>query len=321
MDRLLQAMRALAEPTRLRIVHLCAHSELTVSDLVHLLGQSQPRLSRHLKLLVEAGVLERHQEGAWARYRLADGPHGPGEPAAYVHAALDLIPSEDPALARDLDRLESLREKRDREAAAYFARNAAQWDRIRALHVDEAALEARIEAITADWPLGRVLDVGTGTGKLLELIAPRAEAAVGIDRSPDMLRLARAAIERDGLGHCQVRQADMAQLPYPDAAFDTAIFHMVLHYAADPDAALREAARALRPGGRVLIVDFAAHTLAELRAEHAHRWPGFSDARMRGWLEAAGFTEIALERLEGGALTVCVWTACRNPDRRREAAA
>lgn len=321
MDRLLQAMRAVAEPTRLRLVHLCAHSELTVSDLVQLMGQSQPRLSRHLKLLVEGGVLVRHQEGAWARYRLADAPHGVGEPAAYVHAVLDLLPSEDPTLARDLERLEALRERRDQEAAAYFERNAAQWDRIRALHVDEAALVDRLQAITVAWRFGRMLDIGTGTGKLLELFAPRAEAAIGVDLSADMLRIARAAIERDGLTHCQVRQADMLQLPYDDADFDTALLHMVLHYAAEPGAALAEAARVLRPGGRALIVDFEEHALAELRAEHAHRWPGFSDNRMRDWLSAAGFVDIALARLEGGPLTVCVWTASRRDAQVKEAAA
>jgi len=316
MEQLLQAMRAVAEPTRLRVLNLCAHSELTVSDLVGLLGQSQPRLSRHLKLLVEGGVLERHQEGAWARYRLSTRAEG-GAASDYASAVLDLLPQDDAVLSRDLDRLERLREARDREASQYFQRNAAQWDRIRTLHVDEEEVEARISRLTEDWSIGRLLDIGTGTGRLLDLFAPRALKAVGIDRSPDMLKLARAAIERGRLTHCQVRQADMYQLPFGKADFDTAVMHMVLHYADDPALALREAARTLSDDGRILIVDFDRHTLAELRAEHAHRWPGFGQDQMEQWLQDAGFGDVALERLEGGALTVCIWSAVRSDSQKK----
>ena len=307
MDILLQAMRAVAEPTRLRILNLCAHSELTVSDLVGLLGQSQPRLSRHLKLLVEGGILERHQEGSWSRYRLADR----SDAAPYAAAVLDLIPQEDPVLARDLDRLQRLRDKRDQEAADYFRRNAGEWNTIRALHIDEDAVANAIRRTTANWSIGRFLDIGTGTGKLLELFAPRAEKAVGVDRSQAMLSLARATVERLNIAGTQVRLADMTALPCSDASFDTATIHMVLHYADDPTMALGEAARALSPGGRLLIVDFAEHNLAEMRADHAHRWPGFQTAQMTTWLQDAGFDDVSEERLEGGPLTVCLWTAQR----------
>lgn len=308
MDRLLQAMRAVAEPTRIRILNLCAHSELTVSDLVGLLRQSQPRLSRHLKLLVEGGVLERYQEGSWARYRLSEVEGGA---SSFASAVLDLLPLEDVTLSRDLERLDQLRRKRDAEAADYFKRNAAEWDRVRALHVDEDEVARHLAALTEDWPLGRLLDIGTGTGKLIELFGPRASSAVGIDQSADMLRVARAAVEREGLSHCQVRQADMYEIPYPDGSFDTAVLHMVLHYAGDPAQALGEAARTLGPDGRILIVDFAQHNLAELRAEHAHRWPGFTDDQIEGWLTEAGFDAPQVDRLEGGALTVCVWSAAK----------
>lgn len=318
MDTLLTAMRAVAEPTRLRILNLCAHSELTVTDLVGLLGQSQPRLSRHLKLLVEGGVLERHREGAFARYRVTSAKDG--GPAGFAAAVLDLLSAEDATLSQDLDRLDTLREKREREAADYFKRNATRWDRIRALHVDEAALTERLRALTTDWPLENVLDIGTGTGKLLEIFGPRAGRAVGVDLSNEMLRLARAAVERDGLGNCQVRLADMYRLPCADGDFDTALLHMVLHYAEDPAAALAEAGRATRPGGHILIADFETHTVAELRAEHAHRWPGFSDQQITEWLIAAGFEDIAVDRLDGAPLTVCLWTA-RKTAPIREAAA
>ncbi|MBO6835152.1 MAG: metalloregulator ArsR/SmtB family transcription factor [Alphaproteobacteria bacterium] len=320
MERLLQAMRAVAEPTRLRILNLVAHSELTVSDLVGLLGQSQPRLSRHLKLLVEGGVLARYQEGTWARYRLAGSAADEAGPAAFAGAVLDLLPLDDAVLSRDLERLDRLRRKRDAEAAAYFKRNAEQWDRIRALHVDESALTECLNQVTAGWPLGRLLDIGTGTGKLLEFFGPRATSAVGIDLSADMLRVARAAIERDGLDHCQVRQADMYQIPCGDGDFDTAVLHMVLHYSDDPLQALTEAARALSDDGRIVIVDFARHNLAELRAEHAHRWPGFKDEQIWEWLAGAGFVDTNVTRLEGGALTVCVWTA-RKAQAEKEAVA
>lgn len=320
MEKLLQAMRAVAEPTRLRVLNLCAHSELTVSDLVGLLGQSQPRLSRHLKLLVEGGVLVRHQEGAWARYRLAGAGSANKGASAFAGAVLDLLPLEDPTLARDLDRLDKLRQKRDAEAAAYFTRNAERWDRIRSLHVDEDALSESLTRITADWPLGNLIDIGTGTGKLLELFGPRATTAVGIDLSADMLRVARSAIERMGLDHCQVRQADMYQLPCEAESFDTAVLHMVLHYAQDPTLALAEAARALSDEGRIVIVDFAQHTLAELRAEHAHRWPGFDRHQIESWLQETGFHDVDETRLEGGALTVCIWTA-RKSSHKKEAVA
>lgn len=310
METLLNAMRAVAEPTRLRILNLCAHSELTVSDLVGLLRQSQPRISRHLKLLVEGGVLERHQEGSWARYRLTSSTTADrGNPPAFAASVLDLLPLEDPILARDLERLDDLREKREAEAAAYFRRNADAWDDIRSLHIDGDAVTERLIALTRDWPIGRLLDIGTGTGKLLELLGPRAEDAVGIDLSADMLRIARAAIERDGLRHCQVRQADMYEIPYHANSFDTALFHMVLHFAEDPGQALSETARVLAPGGKVVIVDYAQHNIAELRATHAHRWPGFTDAQVRAWFESAGFAAPSVERLDGDGLTVCIWTA------------
>lgn len=307
MDSLLQAMRAAAEPTRLRVLNLCAHSELTVSDLVGILGQSQPRLSRHLKLLVEGGILERHQEGSWSRYRLTDRSTA----ASFASAVLDLIPQEDPVLARDLNRLQRLKEKRDQEAADYFRRNADQWGTIRTLHIDDEALTLAINKVTEAWKIGRFLDIGTGTGKLLELFAPRAHKAVGIDRSQEMLRLARAAVDRLNFPGTQVRLADMTALPFSNSSFDTAAFHMVLHFAEDPSLAIAEAARVLSEDGDLLVVDFEEHNVTELRADHAHRWPGFHFSQISGWLQEAGFKDITEQRLEGGPLTVCIWTGRR----------
>ncbi len=314
MDLFLNALRAIAEPTRLRILSLCAHAELTVSDLTGLLGQSQPRVSRHLRLLVEAGVLERHQEGNWARYRLA-GWQSSGKGCAVSKLAdtvVDLLPRTEDAgeLARDLERLEELRQQREATAAAYFEENAADWDRLRALHVDETAVADALANALSERPVGRLLDIGTGTGRVLRDLAADATNAVGLDLSSAMLAIARAGIERDGLRHCQVRQGDMYRIPYGEAAFDTVTAHMVLHYAERPEDVLAEAYRVLSPAGRLILVDFETHNIAALKEEHRHAWPGFSDTQIASWCDQAGLAACGPPiRLEGGALTVRVWQA------------
>jgi len=313
MNRLLQAIRSAGDPTRLRILALCAHAELTVSDLVGILGQSQPRISRHLKILVEAGLLERYQEGSWARYRLATDSsihlsrsEQDRSVVRFGEQVIDLLPQSDDVLSGDMSRLERLREIRDQEAAEYFARNAENWGQIRSLYVDEARVSEVLTGLLKG-SLGRLLDIGTGTGHILELLADQADAAVGIDQSQPMLSIARSAIEGSGLGHCQVRHADMYQLPFPAEAFDTVTIHMVLHYAEDPAAALAEASRVLAPGGQMAIVDFTEHNLLEMRSVHAHRWPGFADNQIEDWCASAGLTNASRTELEGGPLTVCVW--------------
>lgn len=313
MNRLLQAIRSAGDPTRLRILALCAHAELTVSDLVGILGQSQPRISRHLKILVEAGLLERYQEGSWARYRLATDrsiqlsqSEQDRSVVRFGEQVIDLLPAADEVLSGDMTRLERLREVRDQEAAEYFARNAENWGQIRSLYVDEARVSEVLTGLLKG-SLGRLLDIGTGTGHILELLAGQADAAVGIDQSQHMLSIARSAIEGSGLGHCQVRHADMYQLPFPSAAFDTVTIHMVLHYAEDPAAALAEASRVLAPGGQLAIVDFAEHNLLELRSAHAHRWPGFAGDQIESWCSNVGLGKAHRTELEGGPLTVCIW--------------
>lgn len=308
MDSLLQGLRAAAERTRLRILGLCAHGELTVSDLAEILGQSQPRVSRHLKLLVEAGLLERHQEGSWAYYRLAPTSAAAGDLARTL---VDLMPAEDGVFGLDLERLEAVKQAWAVKAAAYFRRNAGDWDRIRALHVDQARVDAALGRLFDRAPAHDLLDIGTGTGHVLQVLGERVEAAVGIDRSRDMLIVARANIHRAGLRHCQVRQADMMQLPFGRASFDAVTFHMVLHYADDPAAAIAEGTRVLRPGGRLIVVDFAPHERIELRDQHAHRWLGFADGKIESFLLQAGLVPGEPERLEGGPLTVVLWHGTR----------
>ncbi len=308
MDEILLALRAVAERTRLRIVTLCAHGELTASDLAEILGQSQPRISRHLKLLVEAGLLERHREGSWAYYRLASGSSAAAEIGRML---ADLMPEGDAVLALDLERLQAVSEAWAVKAAAYFHRHAANWDRIRALHVDQERVDLALKRLFARAPSRDLLDIGTGTGHVLQLLGGEVEAAIGIDRSRDMLIVARANIHRAGLRHCQVRQADMMLLPFAAASVDAVTFHMVLHFAEDPAGAIAEAARLLRPGGRLIIVDFAAHAHEELRQDHAHRWLGFAEERIDTYLAEAGLVPGEPEWLTGGPLTVVLWHAVR----------
>ncbi len=286
---------------------LCAHAELTVTELTQILGQSQPRVSRHLKLLCEAGLLERHREGTWAYYRLADTT----DCAHLARTLVDLVPDQDDGLARDLSRLGTIKQSRAAAAAEYFRANADRWDEIRSLYVPEGEVEAALQKIIGDGPIGDFLDIGTGTGRILEVFAPRVNRGMGIDLSHEMLQVARAKLEQAGHRHCQVRHGDMYNLQLPNAEFDVAVLHQVLHYAEEPSAVISEAAQTLRPGGRLLVVDFQAHDKEFLRGEHQHRWLGFEADQVAGWCEAAGLQAAAPTALAGGQLTVLIWLAER----------
>lgn len=314
MEHLLNGLRAAAEPTRLRILALCAHGELTVSELTQILGQSQPRVSRHLKLLGEAGLLDRFREGTWAFFRLA----ATGAAGELARVLVDRIPDDDETVARDLQRLAAVKVTRAETAAAYFRANAATWDRVRSLYVDEREVEQALLGLLPEREVQDLLDIGTGTGRIVELVGRRGVRAVGVDSSRDMLGVARANLERARLPHCQVRFADAYQLPMPAASFDAVTIHQVLHYLDDPGEAIAEAARVLRPGGRLVVVDFAPHELDQLRAEHAHRRLGFADGEMEQWLRRAGLEPAPRLVLPGDPLTVVLWPA-RRP--RPEAAA
>lgn len=307
MDAVLAGLRAVAEPTRLRLLALCARGDLTVTELTQILGQSQPRVSRHLKLMVEAGLLDRFREGSWAFYRLAE--NGPG--AELGRRILALLTAGDAVLALDAERLDAIKRERAEAAAAYFRINAERWHSIRSLHVDEAEVEAALAAIAGDAPVHDLLDIGTGTGRVLEVLGPRVERGLGVDASREMLAVARANLERAGLRHCHVRQADMYQLPLPAAQFDLVTIHQVLHFAERPAAVVAEAARVLRPGGRLAIVDFAPHDLESLRDEHSHRRLGFADSEVRSWFRAAGLKPERTRSLPGNPLTVSIWLAAR----------
>jgi ubiquinone/menaquinone biosynthesis C-methylase UbiE/DNA-binding MarR family transcriptional regulator len=303
MDNLLLALRAVAEPTRIRIFALCADNELTVSDLTRILGQSQPRVSRHLKLLTEAGLLERMPEGSWVFYRRARD-HG-----GRVDKICELLPTKDEVLAHDRKRLAEVKVDRLQAAEEYFSRNALAWNGLRSLHVDEAEVEAAMVCLLPETGVHTLLDMGTGTGRLLELFAGRVESAIGVDTSHEMLSAARANLAQAGIANCSVRQADMFQIPFRAGSFDAVTIHQVLHFLDQPVSALSEAVRVLRPNGYLLLVDFAPHDLETLRNEHQHRRLGFSEQEVRTWFGSVGLKEQEVIQLSGDPLTVTIWLA------------
>lgn len=307
--------KALADPTRLRIARLLGTMELAVGELAQVLGQSQPRVSRHVGILCDAGLAERRREGSWVFLRQSDA-EGPAAPIIQaVQALLVIAEGAEPAFADlcDADRKKLVAIRRSREAAAehYFARHAGEWDELRALHSPDAEVERRLAEALAAAPLGVVLDIGTGTGRMAELFADSAERVVALDKNLEMLRVARAKLQHLPAARIEMVQGDFYDLPFADASFDTVLLHQVLHFAADPFPALAEAARVIRKGGRIAIVDFAAHQREELRDRHQHARLGFSDRQMAELLRDAGFAASTPIALEGGDLTVKIWLGTR----------
>ena len=306
-DAAVEALRAVGEPTRLRILSLLAAEELSVMELARILDQSQPRVSRHLKLMAEAGLIERFPDGAWVFYRLPAA----GSVRQLADAVLDLI--DGVAADQDAIRLEEVRAERDASAAQYFERVAPQWDQIRSMYVSESAVEAAIDRAAGPGPFRRVVDLGTGSGRMLALLGKRAGTAVGLDLSHQMLNVARRNVAQAGVEKVELRHGDIFATRLPGESADLVIVHQVLHYLTDPHSAVAEAARLVEPGGRLLIVDFAPHDHERLRAEHQHRRLGFSDAEIGRWMEEAGLERSAPIALppDHDGLTVTIWIADR----------
>jgi ArsR family transcriptional regulator len=309
MDRLLHALSAAADPTRLRLLALGARGAFCVNDFCDILGQSQPRLSRHLRLLCEAGFFERMREGANAWFELAQGMQG-----ALARDILRRLPENDPLLAADRRGAARVLAERARAASEKFRERGADWDEMRALDLPAEAVEAQVLSLLREGPLGHALDIGTGTGRLLEILAPRIASGLGVDASRAMLALARVRLASPDFAHCSVRLADMYALPLPDAAFDLVFLQMVLHYAEDPAASVAEARRVLAPGGRLIVVDLAPHDRPALLAPMAHLHPGFSDASMHALFNGVGLAaedSVAVPSVAGrpNALSVRIWQA------------
>lgn len=306
MEHLLSALRAAGEATRLRIIALLSKGELTVGELVQILGQSQPRVSRHLKLMGESGLLDRVQEGTQVFYRLRRVGVG-----GALNGSVSALIADSSGFPGDFDKLEAIRQERAAVAQAYFRANAKDWDRIRSLHVSDRAVEQamleRFRAVQGDGPIRSLLDIGTGTGRMLEVFGPIAEEAIGIDVSRDMLAIARTALTQAELGHCQVRLGNMYELDLPDRSQHLVIIHQVLHFADDPAQAVKEAARVLAPAGQMLIVDFAPHDQEFLRIEQAHRRLGFAEEEVNAFGQAVELHIYPLTKIDGGRLRVNIW--------------
>ena len=306
-------LKALADLTRLRIMRLLAHMELAVGELAQVLSQSQPRVSRHIRILCDAALAARRREGSWVFLRAAVSDNGGPALGSAVARLLAAAESDDPSFAarcaEDRRHLAAIRAGRQASAEAYFARHAGDWDTLRSLHSPDLPVEEALAAMLGSGPLGSLLDVGTGTGRMAELFSPRAERVTAVDKSPEMLRVARSRLDKLPSAAVELVQGDFTALPLPAGAFDTVLFHQVLHYAQDPAQVLTEAARVTRQGGRIAIVDFAAHDREELRERHAHARLGFTDDQMLGFLAEAGFAGEPSHALPGQPLTVKIWTA------------
>lgn len=307
MEMLLSALRAAGEPTRLRILAILARGELTVSELTQVLLQSQPRISRHLKLLADAKLVQRHPEGSWVFYRLNDSQ----DIAGLLQQLITHLPADDLTLQRDYERFEHVCEERAARARHYFAANAAAWDDLRTHHIPETEVEGKIATSIGERQIDLLVDLGTGTGRMLEIFAPRCARAIGFDISPEMLTIARSKLDSSALDHCQVRHGDCANVPLEDGVADIVILHQVLHFLDDPAQAIAEAARILAPGGSVLIADFGPHDMENLREQHAHRRLGFSSEEIQSMLAQSGLHYFAGETLtsHNHDLPVALWRA------------
>lgn len=316
LDVTLNIFRAIGEETRLRIMVLLLRGELTVTELTQILGQSQPRVSRHLKILADAGLVERYREGSWMFYRAHQSSLAAREDQAdvgpIVKAIENLGATKDRVVSRDRERFHQSRKMRSDAAAAYFEKSAGDWDKVRKLHLPDSDIEAQMLALVTDQRANLFVDIGTGTGRMLELFADHYENGIGFDLSREMLSVARANLEKANVGHAQVRHGDLFSLPVEAGEADVVCIHQVLHYLADPSAAVQEAAKLLKPGGRMIISDFAPHELEFLREEHAHRRLGFSDDEVSDWcrassLQLADTVTLSPEKNDQKKLTVKIW--------------
>ncbi len=315
---LVEALRALGEPTRLRILDVLSVGELTVSELCEILAMSQPRISRHLRILSDNGLLIRHAEGSWVFYRHASSAHS----QTLISTVLSLYPNGDLQRARDKQSLRRVQQKSIEKARNYFRRMARSWDSVQQLYVPEKEIEQAIRNILSELDDYRLIDMGTGTGRILELLAGDASEGIGIDSSVEMLAIARSKLLQRQLGHCRLLRQDLTDTTLPEGCADVVILHHVLHYLDEPGSAITESARLLAPSGMIVIVDFAPHELESLRHDHSHRRLGYRDSEIRRWCEAAGLQRFSAQHLamdqstSTSSLTAVLWSAYKSHRRR-----
>jgi ArsR family transcriptional regulator len=307
LEELVGVLKAAGEGTRLRLLALLADGDHSVKDLTEILKQSQPRVSRHLKLLADAGLIQRNAEGAWAYYGLAQEGNG----AALAEWLIDRVDDRDAERRRDVERQQAVRANQQARATEYFAKVASSWDLLKTLHVPEEAVEAAVVAALGGRHVDTLIDLGTGTGRMLDVLAGSYKRGIGIDSSREMLAVARSRLATSGISHAQVRLGDIGDVDLAAGPADVIVIHQVLHYFDDPGRMLAQARRLLKPGGEMIIVDFAPHDLEFLRSEHAHRRLGLSQSQMSGWAATAGLSietvrEFPSESSDRG-LTVCLW--------------
>ena len=278
---LLARLEALGDENRLRILTLLERSELTVSELVSVVQLPQSTVSRHLKVLAEDGWVLGRQDGTTRHYRMATEladdavelwrvARGSLESAAWI--------------ADDAERAESVLTARRERALAFFSESAANWDSLRdEMFGHDARLAVLFGLLDPRWVVG---DLGTGTGTLTEMVAPFVRRVIAVDRSPEML--AAAGVRLAERGNVDIREGELEALPIEDGELDLAVLMLVLHFAVEPGMVLAEAARTLKPGGRLVVLDMRAHGHVEYRETMGHLWPGFTEEAMREWVEAVG---------------------------------
>ena len=318
-EELVNVLKAAGESTRLRLLALLAGEELNVKDLTRILGQSQPRISRHLKLMVESGLIERFREGSWVYFRLAED----GAAGKLARQMLSELDPHDAELVRDKTRSELVKQERADQAQEYFREHAAEWDKIRALHLSEHDVEFAMQKALGNAPLGTMVDLGTGTGRMLELFSNQIDRGIGIDMNPDMLAYARSKLRDAGIQHCQVRQGDLLNIPLENEIADVVVIYQVLHFMADPSAVVAEASRLLSQDGRLVVVDFAPHELEFLREDYAHLRLGFTKEYLKQCMEKSGL-ELEIHRNlrpndghKSDQLIVSIWVSKKSEERDR----
>jgi ArsR family transcriptional regulator len=314
---MLKLLKSLADPCRLRLVGMLLRGEFTVQELTRMFDMGQSRISRHLKILTEAGVLDVKRQGTWSYYRVGEGN------ALFIAMlpALEQGLEQLPRREEDLAALARILEERRNRSQEFFDRHALQWDDLcRALLPVSDYLDRLVCAVPDGVPL---LEVGVGTGSLLLELAADGRRVIGVDHSPAMLEEARRRVEAADLENVDLRLGEMTHLPLPNGSVDCVVANMVLHHAADPPAVLREIGRVLAPGGLLLVADLTRHEREWVREQLADQWLGFEEDELIGWLRTAGFEEVGVERIapvagrEGVLLARGVG---RRPDTTRESA-